>query len=293
MTQPQKPTTIAKLLAGYGIRASKQLGQHFLVDTRHLVKLLQIKELSDVETLLEVGPGPGNLTELLVDTGKPVIAVELDRRFIRLLNDRFTDLTLIHADVLQRGRLNPAVTSVLERSWGKPWAIVANLPYQVATAVILEALHLPHRPHVMCVTVQKAVAQRLRASPGRKAFSALSVLAQSYATVELVSTVPAGSFWPRPNVDSAIVKLIAKPRPGIHDGAALRDLVNAMFRSRRKTLKTGFVQALPREQQPIVNEALSGLGLEPALRAEQLDVDCFIQLSNVLTNRRCRPKPKQ
>jgi len=296
MNQTNTALTVAQMLASYGIRASRQLGQHFLIDKRHLVKLIRINELAGVDTILEVGPGPGNLTELLLETSAHVLAVEIDDRFVRLLNDRFAGMAnfeLIHADILRRGKLNPTVTSVLESTWRKPWAVVANLPYQVATTVILELLYLDHRPEVICVTVQKEVARRLKASPGSKDFSALSVLAQSYTIVKLLAYVPAGSFWPRPNVDSAIVTLAARKTPNIRDGGHLRNMVNAMFKHRRKMLRTGFLRALPKSQQVLVETALTESGIDLAARAQQLGVDQFVALSNRLVQLGCTIAARQ
>jgi len=276
---------IAKLLARYGIRPTKRLGQHFLVDRRYLDKIVQTHELSDVKTILEVGPGPGNLTELLLQTGAGVLAVEVDARFVRLLDDRFAgrpDFTLCQTDILQSGELNPRVISTLQESWEKGWALVSNLPYQVATTVIVEMMYLPVMPKVMCVTIQKEVARRLLGRPGSKDYSALTVLVQSFASVQLVCTVPSGAFWPRPAVDSATVKIVPKRESGIKAPQHLRKMVNLMFRHRRKTLRSGFLKVLPEEQKLQAEKAFQQLGTDPSARAEQLEIGDFIGLSNTM-----------
>ncbi len=285
MTENNKQQSLVKLLAAYGIYPARRFGQNFLVDRRHLVKHLQISELEDVKTILEIGPGPGNLTELLLKTGKEVLAVEIDERFIRLLNDRFggcDNFRLRHSDILIGGRFSSEITTLLADNYEQPWAIIANLPYQISTTVVLEALHLPAPPAVMCVMVQKEVARRLKAGPGTKDYSGLSVLAQSHAAVELVANVPAGSFWPPPKVDSAIVKLVGRGETGIDDPGHLRRLVNAMFRSRRKTIRSGYLKPLAEEERDIAHKALQELEIEITLRAEQLPVETFIQLSNLI-----------
>jgi len=294
MQARDKPATVAQLLARYGIHPTKRFGQHFLIDRRHLLKLVRMRELADVRTIVEVGPGPGNLTELLVATPANVIAAEIDSRFVALLTDRFSasdNFKLIHADILHRGKLDPSVTSVLQTVWDRPWAVVSNLPYQVAATVILEMLYLPFPPELMCVTVQKDVARRLKASPATREFSALSVLVQSYTIVQLLSYVPAGAFWPRPNVDGAIIKLTPRAGPTVRDGRHLRNMVNAMFQARRKMLKTGFLHALPKAQLRIASEAFERLGIDPKARAQQLQVDDFIRLSNFMVESAGTPGP--
>ena len=276
---------IAKLLARYGIRPTKRLGQHFLVDRRYLDKIVQTHELDDVKTILEVGPGPGNLTERLLQTGAGVLAVEVDARFVPLLNDRFAggpDFTLCQIDILQSGELNPRVISTLQERWEEGWALVSNLPYQVATTVIVEVMYLPIMPKVMCVTIQKEVARRLLGRPGSKDYSALTVLVQSFANVQLVCTVPAGAFWPRPAVDSATVKIVPKRETGIKNPQYLRRMVNLMFRHRRKTLRSGFLKVLPEEQKLQAEKAFQQLGTDPSARAEQLEISDFIGLSNTM-----------
>ena len=295
MINADRPTSLAKLLAGYGIFPTKRWGQHFLVDRRHLVKLIQIKELQAVETVLEVGPGPGNLTEMLLDKGFRVLAVEIDDRFVGLLHDRFgqrDDFTLYRMDVLYRGRLNPTVTSALRACRPRPWALVSNLPYQVATTVMLEVLYLPFPPEVICVTIQKEVAARLGGTPGTRDYSALSVLVQSAAAVKRVSPVPAGSFWPAPKVDSAIVKLVPYRPPRVADAGQFRGMVSAIFRNRRKTLRAGFLKSLSPEERERFGRAFDELGIDASFRAQQLAVDDFIGLGNIISTGWQRPEAR-
>lgn len=288
MTDQATTLPLAQLLAKYGIRPTKQFGQHLLVDRRHLVKLVEHNELPGISPVLEIGPGPGNLTELLLDGGHRVFSVEIDERFLRLLNDRFgtrEHFSLIPADAVDGGRLSGAVKDVLAGFGGGPWALVANLPYQVGTLILVEVMHVPVRPALVCVMVQKEVGQRLKASPATSAYSALSVLAQSYMAVELVSYVPAGSFWPPPKVDSAIIRMTPRVGNVPSDPELHRAMVNAMFQFRRKTIQGGFVKRLPSEIQSSVAEALAELGIDPTLRAQQLDIKRFICLSDSLKRR--------
>lgn len=290
MSETRKPSfaqSLPRLLKEYGIHPAKRLGQHFLLDERHLRNMLQIPGLSDLAVVLEVGPGPGNLTELLLQEGAKVLAVELDRRFVKLLNDRFADqddFTLIHADILARGKLNPDVIAALANTWSGGWAVISNLPYQVGTTVIVEALHLPVRPRVICATIQKEVAERMLASPGTKSYSILTILVQSYTIVERVSIVPAGAFWPKPAVDSATIRLTTKAKDDVSDPAHLRQMVSGMFQHRRKTLRSGYLKRLPISVRDVNEMAFEKLGIDPSARAEQISVDDFIGLSNMIVS---------
>lgn len=282
MTDPQ-PESLVKRLARYGIHPAKPYGQHFLLDRHYLGKLIEPPELAEVRTILEVGPGPGNLTELLVNTGTNVISVEIDERFARLLTDRFgqaANFRLFQGDILAKGGLNPEVTALLRERWDRPWALVSNLPYQVGTVVIVEVLHLPVRPAVVCVMVQREVAARLAAKAGGKDYSALSVLAQAYMEVRRLAVVPPGAFWPPPKVDSAIVKMTARPEAAVRDPAGFRDMVNLMFQHRRKTLRSGFLGRLGTDLRRRYEQAFEEMGIDPAKRAEQLDIYDFIGLGN-------------
>jgi len=285
MTNPPTTLPLAQLLAKYGIRPTKQFGQHLLVDRRHLVKLVEHNELPAIPSVIEIGPGPGNLTELLLAGGHRVFSVEIDERFLRLLRDRFgthENFRLIPADAVDGGRLSGAVLNVLAEIEARPWALIANLPYQVGTVILVEMMHVAVRPALVCVMVQKEVGQRLKALPATSEYSALSVLAQSYMDVELVSYVPAGSFWPPPMVDSAIIRMKTRLSGTPSDPALHRAMVNAMFQFRRKTIQSGFVKRLPAAIQPAVAGALAELGIDPTLRAQQLDIQRFIGLSDTL-----------
>jgi len=288
MTNGGKSLSLTKLLAGYGIRPQKGLGQHFLVDTKHLSKLLQANELRAVDVVLEIGPGPGNLTELLVGLPVRVIAAEIDQRFVHLLEDRFGDRSnfeLCRADILERGKLNPRVVTKVVPSSRSRWAVVSNLPYQVAGTVILESLYLPAPPRVMIVTIQKEVAERLRGRSGTKDFSALSVLTQARAEIELISRVPAGAFWPAPQVSSAIVKITPRGDDNVICHKHFRELVNRLFMHRRKTLRAGYLNTLSGRERTLATEAFTAVGIDPSARAEQLAVEDFIGLSNFMVER--------
>jgi 16S rRNA (adenine1518-N6/adenine1519-N6)-dimethyltransferase len=263
------------------VRLTKRLGQHLLVDPTYLRKVAESADLSSVDLVLEIGPGTGNLTEFLVRSARKVLAVELDRRLYPALKSRFADhFQLFEGDILDRGRFNPAVADLLPENW----ALVANLPYNVASPVMIEALFLPNSPKFLCVTIQKEVARRLAAEPGGKTYGALSVLVQALADVKIVAYVPPGAFLPPPKVESAVVKMTWNPqRAGtIKDLGFFRDLVSRLFQHRRKTVRSGWLKMLPQDRQPQATRALANLHIDPIRRPETLTIDEFIALANGL-----------
>ncbi len=265
------------------VKLTKRLGQHLLVDPGYLHKIINNSDLQEVDLTLEVGPGTGNLTELLIPAAKKVLAVELDRRFCQILRDRFPPpFQLFEGDIMAAGGLNPAVVKLLPEKW----ALVANLPYNVASPVIIEALYLPNPPKFLCVTIQKEVAQRIAAHPDTKAYGVLSVLVQAANRAKIIATIPPGAFLPPPKVHSAIVKITRDPHQAeqIKSPGHFRQLVSRVFRHRRKTLRAGWVKLLPRDQQEKAAAALAELNIDPARRPETLTVPDFIALANALFN---------
>jgi 16S rRNA (adenine1518-N6/adenine1519-N6)-dimethyltransferase len=261
------------------VKLTKHLGQHLLVDPGYLRKVIDNSELQDVDLVLEVGPGTGNLTELLIPAAKKVLAVELDRRFCELLRNKFaTPFELFEGDILAAGDLNPGVLEKLPEKW----ALVANLPYNVASPIMVEALYLPNPPKFMCVTIQKEVAQRMVAGPGTRTYGVLSVLIQALAEVKIVSHIPPGAFLPPPKVHSSIVKIVYAPEKAktVADPAHFRKIASRIFQHRRKNLRGGWIKPLPADQQEKAAKALASLNIDPTRRPETLTVTDFVTLAN-------------
>ncbi|MFA5866261.1 MAG: 16S rRNA (adenine(1518)-N(6)/adenine(1519)-N(6))-dimethyltransferase RsmA [Phycisphaerae bacterium] len=261
------------------VKLTKRLGQHLLVDKGYLRKVIENSELDTVDQVLEVGPGTGNLTELLVEKTPNLIAVELDRRFCQLLTSEFRGkIQLVEDDILVKGSFNPLVAGMLR----KKWALVANLPYNVASVVMVDALYLDNPPQFMCVTIQKEVAQRMASKPNCKSYGVLSALVQALSEVKIISYVPPGAFLPPPRVHSAIVKITWRPELAgrIKSREDFRVLVSRLFRHRRKTLRGGWVRMLEEGQQKQADKALGELGIDSGRRPETLCVSEFIELSN-------------
>jgi 16S rRNA (adenine1518-N6/adenine1519-N6)-dimethyltransferase len=252
------------VLAAAGISAKKSFGQHFLLDLNITRKIARLAGISAGETVIEVGPGPGGLTRALLEAGAHVVAVEKDARFVPLLQD-----LAAHAP----GRLEVINEDALTAALPAGAPIVANLPYNVATPLLIGWLTGTSRPRRMTLMFQKEVAERIAAAPGSKTYGRLSVLAQALCDAKIVMDLPARAFSPPPKVASAVVQLTPRPdRPSDEVVARLQRLTAAAFGQRRKMLRSSL--------KPLGGEALcAAIGLEPSLRAEDVTVAQFLAMA--------------
>ncbi len=255
-------------LRSLGLRARKALGQHFLVDPSALTTILQAAELSPTDTVVEVGPGLGVLTAALASAAGRVIAVEVDPSFAQLLRRRFQGdhrVAVLEGDIL---RLPPAEL-LAQAGAGAPYKLVANLPYNVATATVRHFQVGMPPPSLLVVTVQREVARAMVAAPGE--MSLLSVMVQLYGEPELVRELPPESFYPVPKVASGIVRIRSRGQPAVapEDPAAFLALVQAGFTAPRKQLRNGLSRGLG--TSPAEAEAwLARGGIDYHRRAETL-----------------------
>jgi 16S rRNA (adenine1518-N6/adenine1519-N6)-dimethyltransferase len=255
-------------LAAAGLTARKSFGQHFLLDLNITRKIARLAGPREGETVIEIGPGPGGLTRALLEAGARVVAVEKDRRFIPLLaelarhaGDR---LTVIEADAVGLGAETlPAGAQ-----------IVANLPYNVATPLLIGWLTGSLRPRCMTLMFQKEVAERIAARPGSKDYGRLTVLAQALCEAEVVMNLPARAFTPPPKVDSAVVQLTPRAdAPAADRIELLQRLTAAAFGQRRKMLRSS-LKGLGGEG------LLAAVGIDGSRRAEELSVAEFLALTD-------------
>ncbi|MBI4435329.1 ribosomal RNA small subunit methyltransferase A [Candidatus Uhrbacteria bacterium] len=258
-------------------RAKKSFSQNWLVDETVVAKIIDAAEIVPGETVLEVGPGTGVLTQALVNAGACVIAVEADGSLIPSLREKFADsVEVIHADILT---FNISTSATFPPSHlSTPYKLIANIPYNITSDLLRRFLTIEPKPSRMVVMVQREVANRIVATPPD--MSLLSVMCQLYAECRRVTNVPAGAFRPIPKVDSAVVRLdLLDPlRWGI-DPEKVIALAKRGFASRRKQLH-GNLKSLAGSQR--VKHALESLGLSPSARAQELSVENWVKLTHML-----------
>ncbi len=278
----------AEVIEKYHFNFQKKFGQNFLVDSNILDKIIESAQITREDCVLEIGPGIGTMTQRLAEEAREVVAVEIDRNLIPVLEDTlsaYANVTVINADILKFD-LNRLVE---ERNGGRPIKVVANLPYYITTPIIM-ALFEKHVPlQSVTIMVQKEVADRMQEGPGTKDYGALSLSVQYYAKPEIVARVPASCFMPKPNVDSTVIRLTRYENPPVEtaDEAWLFAVIRASFNQRRKTLVNGLTNAgYPGIGRQQVEEALSGMGLALTVRGETLTLEQFAELSNRLSGRR-------
>jgi 16S rRNA (adenine1518-N6/adenine1519-N6)-dimethyltransferase len=264
------------VLEAHGILANKGFGQHFLLDLNITRKIARLAGPLDGGVTIEVGPGPGGLTRALLEAGARVVAVEKDARFLPLLHELQAAapgrLTVVHADALQVDERSLA--DAVEP--GAPVRIVANLPYNVGTPLLIKWLTGPLEPQSMSLMFQKEVAQRIVAPVDSDAYGRLAVIAQALALAEIVMDLPARAFTPPPKVASAVTRLDPLPqRPDAMVLKALQAITHDAFGQRRKMLKSSLKQL---GGQGLCEAA----GIDPEARAETVDVHGFLRLAQAL-----------
>ena len=270
-----------ELLRRYGLQARKSLGQHFLVDETALATILDAAELSPENTVIEVGPGLGVLTEELARRAGRVIAVELDDRLAAALGKRLAsqdNVSVVNGNILEVDLAGLLGVDCVDAAPG--YKVVANLPYYITSPVLRRFLEAPQRPETMVVMVQREVAETIAAAPG--AMSLLSVSVQFYGEPVVVGIVPATSFYPPPAVDSAILKITATEslRLAVADQPGFFGLVRAGFSASRKQLANSLANGLGRSRDEVL-PLLETAGIDPKRRAETLSVAEWVRLYQV------------
>ena len=270
------------LMKKYNISANKDLGQNFLIDDNVIENIVEAAEINEKDCVIEIGPGLGTLTSRLVEKAGKVIAIELDKKMLQILNDRFAlynNFSLINEDVL-KVNLNDLIQQ--ENTQNYTVKIVANLPYYITTPIIMALLekHLPITDIV--VMVQKEVAERMAAQPGGKTYGALSVAVQYYTVPEIALYVPPRSFMPPPEVDSVVVNCKVRQTPAVEliDEKMFFRVVKAAFGQRRKTLNNA-LKSMGVDKN-IIADVLDKAGIEATRRGETLTMEEFGAIANIL-----------
>ncbi|GAB4545577.1 MAG: 16S rRNA (adenine(1518)-N(6)/adenine(1519)-N(6)) -dimethyltransferase RsmA [Phycisphaerales bacterium] len=266
----QTPADIKALLASVGASPKYALGQNFLIAHDHITRLVDRAGVGQGDLVLEVGPGTGAMTDLLAQRGCELVLSELDEHMVAILRARFAErVTIVEGDCLASKReLSPALLDALGE---RPFTLVANLPYGAASPLMV-ALAADHadRCRGQYVTIQREVGQRLRAQPGTRDYSELSIVVQAMCTVERVATLPPGCFWPQPKVTSEMVAIEPRPEPLTDDPRALASMCRRLFTKRRKQLGTILGRDAPLPP-----------GVTADLRPEALTVEQLVALTRL------------
>lgn len=278
------PQNTIAVLQKYHFNFQKKYGQNFLIDTTVLEKIINAAEITEEDCVLEIGPGIGTMTQYLAERAREVVAVEIDKALIPILQEtlsEYDNVTVVNEDILKVD----IEKLVAEKNGGKPIKVVANLPYYITTPIIM-GLFESHVPlNSITVMVQKEVADRMQVGPGTKDYGALSLAVQFYSEPKLVANVPPNCFIPRPNVGSAVIRLMryAEPPVAVDDEKKMFTIIRASFNQRRKTLVNGLANAanlnISKEQ---IAQALEKMGISTAVRGETLTLEQFARLSNLL-----------
>ena len=280
------PQNTIAVLQKYHFVFQKKFGQNFLIDTHVLDKIIAAAEIGPDDFVLEIGPGIGTMTQYLACAAKKVIAVEIDRALIPILQDTldgYDNVKVINEDVLKVdiGKLAE------EENNGKPLKVVANLPYYITTPIIMGLFenHVPLQS--ITVMVQKEVADRMQTGPGSKDYGALSLAVQYYAKPYIVANVPPNCFMPRPKVGSAVIRLerYNNPPVSVENEALMFRIIRASFNQRRKTLANGLKNSAELDfTKDEIEQAVGRLGRGASVRGEALTLEEFANLSNILNN---------
>ncbi len=278
------PQKTIEILQKYKFRFQKKFGQNFLIDAHVMEKIMASAAVTKEETVLEIGPGIGTMTQFLCEYAGHVAAVEIDRSLIPILQETlsaYQNVTVINEDILKMDIRQ----FVEEQNAGRPIKVVANLPYYITTPILM-GLFESHVPlHSVTVMVQKEVAERMKAGPGSKDYGALSLAVQYYAKPRIIANVPANCFMPRPSVGSAVICLECHKNPPVQvkDEQQMFAMIRASFQQRRKTLANGLDHfpgiTLSKEQ---IREKIRMLGLPADIRGEMLSLEQFAALSDAI-----------
>lgn len=280
-------TNTLEIINKYGFAFQKKYGQNFLIDSGIVEKIVRESGVTGEDFVLEIGPGIGTMTQLLCENAREVAAVEIDSKLIPILNETlagYDNVTVINEDILKVDINRLAA----EKNGGRPIKVVANLPYYITTPIIM-GLFESHVPiDSITVMVQKEVADRMQTGPGSKDYGALSLAVQYYAKPKIVLNVPPECFMPRPNVGSAVIRLIKHDTNPVEvkDEGLMFKIIRASFNQRRKTLVNSLKNSPELNfSKEDIETAIEKMGKNPSVRGETLTLQEFAGLSNLLSDK--------
>ena len=274
------PKQTIEVIQKHNFSFKKSFGQNFLIDSHVIEKIIRAAEIGPEDNVLEIGPGIGTLTQYLAEAAGRVVAVEIDEKLIPVLGETLAEYD--NVEVINQDILKCDVDSIFE---GRPFKVVANLPYYITTPIIMGLLEGKSHFDSLTVMIQKEVADRMKAGPGTKDYGALSLAVQYYAEPYLAANVPPNCFMPRPAVGSAVIRLKRRETPAVavKDEKLLFKLIRAAFMERRKTLLNAVKNSQELDiQKERVEEVLTDLGIDTRIRGEALNLQQFALLADSL-----------
>ena len=277
------PSKTNEILNKFGLSAQKRYGQNFLIDANILEKIVASAGITKEDTVLEIGPGIGTLTQYLSEAAGKVISVEIDKNMIPVLEYTLADfdnVTIINQDILKAD-----IAGILNEAGAKSAKVVANLPYYITTPIIMELLEKDLPIESITVMIQKEVAERMQTGPGSKDYGALSLAVAFYSRAEVKMTVSPNCFIPRPNVESAVIRLdkLKEPAVKVNDKKEMFRIIRGAFEQRRKTLTNALSHSSAyKTDKKNIENALLKMDKNPNIRGEELTLEEFAQLSDFL-----------
>ena len=273
------PSTIREIKEKYGFKLSKSLGQNFLTDKNIIDKIIDATEITDEDLVIEIGPGIGVLTAEACQKAKRVVAVEIDRNLIPILEDTLSEYN--NVEIINQDVLKTDLNEIIEKSGCRRAKVIGNLPYYITTPIIMALLEGGIHADSITIMMQKEVADRIKSNPGTKAYGALSVAVQYYCTVINVAVVPKEVFFPAPKVDSAVLRLDLRDEKPVEldDEKMFFRCIKAGFGQRRKTLSNSLI-GLGDVTKEEVKSCLEAAGIDEKRRAETLNLDEFSAIAN-------------
>lgn len=280
------PQNTIQVLQKYNFNFQKKFGQNFLIDTHVLDKIISAAGITKDDFVLEIGPGIGTMTQYLACAAREVVAVEIDKNLIPILEDTLSDynnVSVINEDILKVD----LVALAEEKNQGRPIKVVANLPYYITTPIIMGLFEKKVPLESITVMVQKEVADRMQVGPGTKDYGALSLAVQYYAEPYIVANVPPNCFMPRPSVGSAVIRLTRHQEMPVQvkDEQLMFKLIRASFNQRRKTLANGLKNSSELNlSKEVIEQAIEQLGKGASIRGEALTLEEFVRLANIISD---------
>ncbi len=279
------PSATKEIINKYSFAFQKKFGQNFLIDSNVLESIIRGAEITKDDFVLEIGPGIGTMTQYLCEAARQVVAVEIDKMLIPILEDTLSEYD--NVEVINQDVLKVDIKSLAEeKNNGEPIKVVANLPYYITTPIIMGLFESGVPIDSITIMVQKEVADRMQTGPGSKDYGALSLAVQYYATAKVILNVSATCFMPRPNVDSAVIKLTRHKEPTVNvaDEKLMFKIIRASFNQRRKTLVNGLKNSpeISFSKEQIV-KAIEKIGKPETIRGEALTLEEFAELANAFT----------